>query len=119
MAAHLVQTPGRGSMVPSVAHCSGLTDRQLRRVEEYMLQYMDGDLGVEDLAAAAGLSPVYFARQLKLRTAAAGPRRPAWPSVTSQQLPRVSESQLAVCGKLRARALLRRHAARFLVNDPL
>jgi AraC family transcriptional regulator len=68
MAAHLVQTHGRGSMVPSVAHCSGLTDRQLRRVEDYMLQCMDGDLGVEDLAAAAGLSPVYFARQFKLRT---------------------------------------------------
>jgi AraC family transcriptional regulator len=68
VAAHLVQTHGRGSTEPFFAHCSGLTNRQLRRVEECMLQYMDGDLGVEDLAAAAGLSPVYFARQFKLRT---------------------------------------------------
>jgi len=68
MAAHLIETQARGSVVSSVAHCSGLTDRQLKRVEEYMVEHMDGDLGVEDLAAAAGLSPVYFARQFKLRT---------------------------------------------------
>lgn len=68
MAAHLVETHGRGSIVPSIVHYPGLTDRQLNRVEEYMLDHIDGDLGVEDLAAAAGLSPVYFARQFKLRT---------------------------------------------------
>jgi AraC family transcriptional regulator len=68
MAAHLVETHGRGSIVPSIVHYPGLTDRQLKRAEEYMLEHMDGDLGVEDLAAAAGLSPVYFARQFKLRT---------------------------------------------------
>jgi AraC family transcriptional regulator len=68
MAAHLVETNGRGSIMPSTAHYSGLTDRQLKRVEEYMIEHMDGALGVEDLAAAAGLSPVYFARQFKLRT---------------------------------------------------
>ena len=33
-----------------------------------MLGHLGGDLGVEDLAAAASLSPVYFARQFKLRT---------------------------------------------------
>jgi AraC family transcriptional regulator len=54
--------------VPSIVHRPGLTDRQLKRAEAYMLEYMDGDLGVENLATAAGLSPVYFARQFKLRT---------------------------------------------------
>jgi AraC family transcriptional regulator len=68
MAAHLTETHGRGSIVPSILHYAGLTDRQLKRAEEYMLEHMDGDLGVENLAAAAGLSPVYFARQFKLRT---------------------------------------------------
>ena len=68
MAAHLVETHGRGSIVRSIVHYPGLTDRQLKRAEEYMLDHMDGDLGVEDLAAAAGLNPVYFARQFKLRT---------------------------------------------------
>jgi AraC family transcriptional regulator len=68
MAAHLVETHGRGSVVPSTAHYPGLTDRQLKRAEEYMLEHMDADLRVEDLAAAACLSPVYFARQFKLRT---------------------------------------------------
>ena len=73
MAAHLVETHGRGSIVPSIVHYPGLTDRQLKRAQEYMLEHMDGDLGVEDLAAAAGLSPVYFARQFKLRTGSAPP----------------------------------------------
>ena len=68
MAAHLVETHGRGSIVPSIVHYPGLTDRQLKRAQEYMLEHMDGDLGVDDLAAAAGLSPVYFARKFKLRT---------------------------------------------------
>lgn len=63
MAAHLVETHGRTSIVPSIVHYPGLTDRQLKRAEEYMFEHMDGDLGVEDLAAAAGLSAVYFARR--------------------------------------------------------
>jgi AraC family transcriptional regulator len=70
MAAHLVETHTPGSIAPPVVHHPGLTDRQLKRTEEYMLDHMDGDLGVEDLAAAAGLSPVYFARQFKRRTGA-------------------------------------------------
>ena len=68
MAAHLVETQGRGSTMPSIVHYPGLTERQLKRAEEFMLEHMSGDLGVEDLAAATGLSPVYFARQFKLRT---------------------------------------------------
>jgi AraC family transcriptional regulator len=68
IAAHLVETHGRPSIVPSIVHYPGLTDRQLKRAEEYMFEHMGGDLGVEDLAAATGLSAVYFARQFKLRT---------------------------------------------------
>ena len=68
MAAHLIETQERGSLTSSPASRSGLADRQLRRVKEYMLERMHGHLGVEELAAVAGLSPVYFARQFKLRT---------------------------------------------------
>jgi AraC family transcriptional regulator len=68
MAAHLVETNGRGSIEPLIVRYPGLSDRQLKRAEEYMLEHMAGDLGVEDLAAAAALSPVYFARQFKRRT---------------------------------------------------
>jgi AraC family transcriptional regulator len=68
MAAHLVEALGQGSSVPPVVHDQGLTDRQLKRAEDYMLANLDGDVAVEDLAAAASLSPVYFARQFKLRT---------------------------------------------------
>jgi AraC family transcriptional regulator len=68
MAAHLVETCGGSSSVPSMRSSTGLTDRQLRRADEYMLEHLDDDLLVEDLAVAAGLSAVYFARQFKLRT---------------------------------------------------
>jgi AraC family transcriptional regulator len=68
MAAHLVEAYGRGGVIPPAAQYPGLTDRQLRRAEEYMLQQIGKDLTIEDLAAAVGLSPVYFARQFKLRT---------------------------------------------------
>ena len=53
-AAHLVETHGLVLVVPSAGRYPGLTDRQLRRAEEYMIEHMDGDLAVEDLAAAAG-----------------------------------------------------------------
>jgi AraC family transcriptional regulator len=68
MAAHLVETNGRSAIAPSAVRYAGLTNRQLKRVDEYMLEHMDGDLAVDDLASAAGLSPVYFARQFKQRT---------------------------------------------------
>jgi AraC family transcriptional regulator len=68
MAARLIEGHGSYSSAPSVTHRSGLSDRQLRRVKEFMFEHMAGDLAVEDMAAAAGLSPVYFARQFKLRT---------------------------------------------------
>ena len=49
----------------------GLSERQLRRVEDYIEAHLERDIGVDDLAEAAGLSPVYFARQFKTRTGTA------------------------------------------------
>jgi AraC family transcriptional regulator len=71
IAAHLVGRGGLGSKAPSVTYRAGLTDRQLKRVKDFMIAHIGGNLGVDDLAAAAGLSPVYFARQFKLRTGSA------------------------------------------------
>ncbi len=51
--------PGRGA---------GLSERQLRRAIDYIEAHLDGDPGLPALAAAAGLSPVYFARQFKRAT---------------------------------------------------
>ena len=60
MAALLVETHGRGWIVPSIVHYPGLTDRQLNRAEEYMLDHIDGDLGVEDLSGCRWLKPCLF-----------------------------------------------------------
>jgi AraC family transcriptional regulator len=68
LAAHLVEVSARGLGSRYLERPKGLTDRQLRRVEEYMRNLLDHAIAVDDLAAAAGLSPVYFARQFKLRT---------------------------------------------------
>ena len=68
LAAHLVEVSASGSSWASPARLRGLTNLQLRRVQEFMRGHIDREIGVEDLAAAAGLSPVYFARQFKLRT---------------------------------------------------
>jgi AraC family transcriptional regulator len=68
LAAHLVEVSAKGWGSRFLGRPRGLTDRQLRRVEEYMHNLLDRAIIVDDLAAAAGLSPVYFARQFKLRT---------------------------------------------------
>ncbi len=47
---------------------AGLSERQLRRAIDYLEAHLDRDPGLPDLAAAAGLSPVYFARQFKRAT---------------------------------------------------
>lgn len=62
MAAHLVEGHGSCSNVMPQANRDGLNARQLKRVKEFMLEHMGANLGVEDLAGATGLSPVYFAR---------------------------------------------------------
>lgn len=51
--------PGRGS---------GLSPRQLRRALDYLDSALERDPSLPELAAAAGLSPVYFARQFKRST---------------------------------------------------
>jgi len=43
----------------------GLSDRQLRRAIDFIETQIDGDPSLRELAAVAGLSPVYFARQFK------------------------------------------------------
>jgi AraC family transcriptional regulator len=67
LAAHLVEMSAGGWDSRLSGRLPGLTDRQFRRVEEYMHNLLDRAIAVDDLAAAAGLSPVYFARQFKLR----------------------------------------------------
>jgi AraC family transcriptional regulator len=63
--AHLIEIQRREWIGPGGL---GLTDGRLKKVQQHMLDHLAGDLGVADLAGAAGLSPVYFARQFKLRT---------------------------------------------------
>jgi AraC family transcriptional regulator len=50
------------------APAAGLSERQLRRAIDYLEAHLDRDPGLPALAAAAGLSPVYFARQFKRAT---------------------------------------------------
>lgn len=47
---------------------SGLSERQLRCAIDYIEAHLDRDPGLPELAGAAGLSPVYFARQFKRAT---------------------------------------------------
>jgi AraC family transcriptional regulator len=68
LAAHLVELNAKESASRSFSRLKGLTERQLRRVENYMREHLYCDIAVDDLAAAAGLSSVYFGRQFKLRT---------------------------------------------------
>jgi AraC family transcriptional regulator len=68
MAAHLIEGHDAESNGRAAIQRAGLGDRQLKRVKEFMVEHIGGKLGVEDLAVAAGLSPVYFGRQFKLST---------------------------------------------------
>lgn len=68
LAAHLVESNIFGKQAAFSNRSHGLTDRQWMRARDYILAHLDGDIGVEDLASAAGLSPVYFARKFKQRT---------------------------------------------------
>jgi AraC family transcriptional regulator len=64
MAAHLVHTHGptsKTSSQPAVA----LQHRQLDRARAYIEENLGRDIGISDLARAAALSPVYFARSFK------------------------------------------------------
>src|SRR5690242_20585480 len=47
---------------------AGLAPSQLRRVREMVEEQLDGDLSLDDLAAAAGLSRAHFARSFRTAT---------------------------------------------------
>jgi len=64
MAAHLVHKHGSTSKEPSPP-AVGLQRRQLDRAREYIEENLGCDIGISDLARAAALSPVYFARAFK------------------------------------------------------
>jgi AraC family transcriptional regulator len=64
MAAHLVHNHGSTSKEPSPP-AVGLQRRQLDRAREYIEENLGCDIGISDLARAAALSPVYFARAFK------------------------------------------------------
>lgn len=49
-------------------HCGGLAPSQLRIVERYTEDHLEGVISLADLAAAAGLSPFHFARSFKRTT---------------------------------------------------
>jgi AraC family transcriptional regulator len=59
------QSPGLGSPPVTTA---GLTRLRLRRALDYIQANLDGDIHLDDLAAAVGLSPFHFARLFKVST---------------------------------------------------
>jgi AraC family transcriptional regulator len=68
-AAHLVRAHSTaGPALPIPTRKSGLSARQLQRATDYIHCNIERDPTLAELAAAAGLSPVYFARQFKLAT---------------------------------------------------
>jgi AraC family transcriptional regulator len=68
-AARLVRAHSTAGFVPPPPlRQGGLTDRQLRRAIDYIHCNLDQDPTLSELAAVAGLSPVYFARQFKRAT---------------------------------------------------
>jgi AraC family transcriptional regulator len=64
MAAHLVHRHGHTSTKPTPP-AVGLQRRHLDRAREYIEENLGRDIGISDLARAAALSPVYFARSFK------------------------------------------------------
>jgi AraC family transcriptional regulator len=68
-AARLVSAHSTASLKrPPGARRAGLSEQQLRRAVDFMEANLDRDSSIAELAAAAGLSPVYFARQFKVAT---------------------------------------------------
>lgn len=48
--------------------CGSLTPTQMTRVEDFIEEHLSSSLSLDDLAAACGLSPSYFARRFKCST---------------------------------------------------
>ena len=68
-AARLLHTHSTARLAPAITgHRGGLSGRQLKRAIDYLESHLDRDPGLPELAAVAGLSPVYFARQFKRAT---------------------------------------------------
>jgi AraC family transcriptional regulator len=67
LALHLLRNYSSGVVTrPLPAH--GLSETQLRRVLDYLNDQLEQDLSLAELAAVAGYSPTYFARQFKQAT---------------------------------------------------
>lgn len=67
LAAHLVREHSTGRPC-EMAVTGGLHPRQVKAVSDLIQDRMEESLSVEDLAAAASLSPIHFARQFKKST---------------------------------------------------
>jgi len=67
LAAQLVRHHSDG-MQAELPRITGLTRRQMDAVRELIEEHMEETLCIDDLAAAAGLSPIHFARQFKRTT---------------------------------------------------
>ena len=61
----LVRSHSNLTVKPPPERPRALTDGRLRSVEEFVEAHLDGDLGLSEMAAVAGLSTFYFAREFK------------------------------------------------------
>lgn len=62
---HLMRAHSCGRETPAESRPGALAGWRLRRCLDYLHDHLTGDVGLNELASAAGLSPVYFARQFK------------------------------------------------------
>jgi AraC family transcriptional regulator len=67
IAAQLVRHHSTG-LHATLPRITGLHPHQLEAVRELIEEKMEGPMSIDDLAAAAGLSPIHFARQFKRTT---------------------------------------------------
>lgn len=67
LAAQLVRRHSTAAYRPEPS-LRGLSSSQLARVVAYMHEHLEESVGLSDMARAAALSPVHFARQFKLST---------------------------------------------------
>lgn len=67
LAVHLLRHyTARGAVIRE--HASGLTQRQVRRVVDFVQAHLSQDLSLEDLARQVGFSPYHFARLFRQAT---------------------------------------------------
>ncbi len=69
MPAACIAFSGPASVPTSVkGRCSGLPKWRLQRLEQYLADHIDKRVGLDDMAAAAGLSKMHFAAQFRAAT---------------------------------------------------